>query len=134
VDGALLGGGARGRSLLLVGARGARRARGWARVANQDGTAYARVRFRRVPHPSRFGARRHVLWAVTDAAGPVYVGSLPVARLNRAPAYVRAENIDDRNFRLLVTAEKTYPVPRPAGRRVMHTRRSYQRRTRRVQR
>ena len=121
VEGALRGDGARGRSLLLVGARGARGARGWARVANQEGTAYARVRFRRVPHPSHFGARRHVLWAVTDAAGPVYVGSLPAARLNRAAAYVRAENIDDRNFRLLVTAEKTYPAPRPAGRRVMLT-------------
>ena len=122
VNGALRGDGVqRGRSLLLVGARGARGARGWAKVANQDGTAYARVRFRRVPHPSRFGARRHVLWAVTDEAGPVYVGSLPVARLNRSAAYVRAENIDDRNFRLLVTAEKTYPAPRPAGRRVMLT-------------
>ncbi|MCA1613002.1 MAG: hypothetical protein LC800_02370 [Acidobacteria bacterium] len=121
VNGALAGDGAAGRSLLLVGARGARGARGWARVANRGGTAYARVRFRRVPHPARFGARRHVLWAVTETAGPVYVGSLPLTRLNRAPAYVRAGNIDDRNFSLLVTAEKAYPAARPAGRRVMLT-------------
>ncbi len=124
VNGALRGGGggtAGGRSLLLVGGRGARGARGWARVASQAGTAYARVRFRRVPHPARFGARRHVLWAVTDEAGPVYVGSLPAARLNRSAAYVRAENVGDPKFRLLVTAEKTYPATRPAGRRVMLT-------------
>lgn len=121
VDGALRGEGADARSLVLVGGRGARGARGWARVASHDGTAYARVRFRRVPRPARFGARRHVLWAVTDAAGPVYVGSLPAARLNRAPAYVRAENVNDPKFRLLVTAEKTYPAARPAGRRVMLT-------------
>lgn len=132
VNGALRGGGgdgARGRSLSLVGGRGARRARGWARVASRGGTAYARVRFRRVPHPARYGARRHVLWAVTDEVGPVYVGSLPVARLNRAPAYVRAENVNDPKFRLLVTAEKTYPAPRPAGRRVLLTYKGRRRRT-----
>ncbi|HEY9282089.1 MAG TPA: hypothetical protein VIP46_01420, partial [Pyrinomonadaceae bacterium] len=76
---------------------------------------------RRVPPASRFGARRHVLWAVTDEAGPIYLGSLPEAGRDRAQTFVRAEGLRDPSFRLLVTAEQTYPAPRPAGRRVLLT-------------
>ena len=112
----------RARTLLLVAARGAgSRTRGVARVATDGGAAYARLRLRRVPPPSRFGARRHVLWAVTDEAGPIYLGSLPDAGRDRAPTFVRAEGLSDPTFRLLVTAEQTYPAPRPAGRRVLLT-------------
>ena len=92
-----------------------------AHVSNVNDAAYARLRLRRVPPPSRFGARRHVLWAVTDRAGPLYLGSLPPAGLNRAQTFVRAEGLGDPNFRLLVTAEQTYPAQRPAGRRVLLT-------------
>ncbi|HLL74290.1 MAG TPA: hypothetical protein VK421_03425, partial [Pyrinomonadaceae bacterium] len=112
----------RARTLLLVAARGAgSRTRGVARVANIGEAAYARLRLRRVPPPSRFGARRHILWAVTDEAGPIYLGSLPEAGLDRAQTFVRAEGLGDPNFRLLVTAEQTYPALRPAGRRVLLT-------------
>lgn len=112
----------RARRLLLVAARGAGgRAGGVAHVASTDEAAYARLRLRRVPPPSRFGARRHILWAVTDEGGPVYLGSLPEAGLDRAQTFVRAEGLSDPNFRLLVTAEQTYPAPRPAGRRVLLT-------------
>jgi hypothetical protein len=112
----------RARTLLLVAARGAgRRTRGLARVAGGDEAVYARLRLRRVPPPSRFGARRHVLWAVTDAAGPVYIGTLPEAGLDRAQTFVRAAGVADPNFRLLVTAERTCPSARPAGRRVLLT-------------
>jgi hypothetical protein len=112
----------RARTLLLVAARGAGgRARGVARVAGGRDAAYARLRLRRVPPPTRFGARRHVLWAVADEAGPVYLGSLPEAGLDRAETFVRAEGLTDPNFRLLVTAEQTYPAARPAGRRVLLT-------------
>ena len=60
-------------------------------------------------------------WAVTDAAGPAYIGSLPETGLNRAQTFVRAAGVTDPNFRLLVTAERTYPLARPAGRRVLLT-------------
>jgi len=110
------------RTLLLVAARGAGgRARGVARVAGGDDAAYARLRLRRVPPPSRFGARRHVLWAVTDEAGPIYIGSLPEAALDREQAFVRAKGVSDPQFRLLVTAEQAYPSTRPAGRSVLLT-------------
>jgi hypothetical protein len=49
------------RTLVLVGDRGARRARGTARVAtSNDGTAYVRVRFRRVPPGLRPHRRRQL--------------------------------------------------------------------------
>lgn len=112
----------RSRKLLLVAARGAgSRTRGVAHVSNVNDAAYARLRLRRVPPPSRFGARRHVLWAVTDEAGPIYLGSLPEAGINRAHTFVRADGLTDPTFRLLITAEQTYPAPRPAGRRVLLT-------------
>ena len=112
----------RARTLLLVAARGVgSRTRGVARVASGRDAAYARLRLRRVPPPSRFGARRHILWAVTDEAGPVYLGSLPEAGRDRAQTFVRAEGLNDPGFRLLVTAENTYPSARPTGRRVLLT-------------
>lgn len=108
------------RTLVLVGDRGARRARGTAHVTAEEGVAYARVRLRRVPPPRRFGGRRHVLWAVVPSDGLVYMGSLP-PNPNRAETYVRAAGVNDKRFRLLVTAERRNPVARPRGRRVVMT-------------
>lgn len=112
------------RTLVLVGDRGARRARGTARVATEDGTAYVRVRFRRVPPPARFGrGRRYAMWALRpEDMGTVYMGSLPARDINRRPTYARAEGVNSDKFRLLVTAERrTAPAPRPRGRRVLMT-------------
>ena len=111
------------RTLTLVGDRGARGARGTARVAMRDGTAYVRVRFRRVPPASRFGkGRRYAMWALIPEDGTVYMGSLPSTRnLNRRPTYARAEGVGSDKFRLLVTAERRTPTPRPRGRRVLMT-------------
>jgi hypothetical protein len=109
------------RTLTLVGEPGASRARGYASVATRGGTAYVRVRFRRVPHPSRFGVRKYVMWAVTPEGDPVFLRALPAARLNRRPTYARRPNFDATDFRLAVTAERAYPRPRPRGRRVMRT-------------
>ena len=112
------------RTLTLVGDRGARRARGTARVASEDGTAYVRVRFRRVPPPSRFGrGRRYTMWALNpENSGTVYMGTLPARDINRRPTYARTEGINSDKFRLLVTAERrAAPAPRPKGRRVLMT-------------
>jgi hypothetical protein len=111
------------RTLVLVGDRGARRARGTARVALQDGTAYVRVRFRRVPPPSRFGrGRRYAMWALIPEDGTVFMGSLPTRNLNRTQTYARTEGVNSDKFRLLVTAERrAAPAPRPRGRRVLMT-------------
>jgi hypothetical protein len=114
------------RTLALVGDRGARRARGTARVALQDGTAYVRVRFRRVPPPGRFGrGRRYAMWAlIPEEMNTVYMGSLPTRNLNRTQTYARTEGVNSDKFRLLVTAERrtaTAAPPRPRGRRVLMT-------------
>jgi hypothetical protein len=112
------------RTLTLVGDRGARGARGTARVATQeDGTAYVRVRFRRVPSPSRFGrGSRYAMWALNpENLGTTYMGALPARDINRRPTYVRTEGVNSNKFRLLVTAERRTPAPRPAGRRVLMT-------------
>jgi len=123
VDEALERDDAAARTLTLVGDRGARGARGTARVAMRDGTAYVRVRFRRVPPASRFGrGRRYAMWALIPEDGTVYMGSLPSTRnLNRRPTYARAEGVGSDKFRLLVTAERRTPTPRPRGRRVLMT-------------
>jgi hypothetical protein len=113
------------RTLLLVGDRGARRARGTARVAMQpDGTAYVRVRFRRVPKPSRFGrGRRYAMWALNpEELSTTYMGTLPSHDINRRQTYARTEGVNSNKFRLLVTAERrAAPATRPAGRRVLMT-------------
>jgi hypothetical protein len=112
------------RTLVLVGDRGARRARGTARVATlEDGTAYVRVRFRRVPPPSRYGrGRRYAMWAVIPEDGTVYMGTLPARDINRRQTYARTEGVNSNKFRLLVTAERrAAPAPRPRGRRVLMT-------------
>jgi hypothetical protein len=115
------------RTLLLVGDRGARGARGTARVALQDGTAYVRVRFRRVPHPSRFGrGRRYAMWAlIPEDMNTVFMGSLPTRNLNRTQTYARTEGVSSGKFRLLVTAEPRAATaatpPRLRGRRVLMT-------------
>jgi hypothetical protein len=111
------------RTLVLVGDRGARRARATARVATQDGTAYVRVRFRRVPPPTRFGrGRRYAMWALIPEDGTVYMGTLPARDINRRQTYARTEGVNSDKFRLLVTAERhAAPAPRPRGRRVLMT-------------
>lgn len=111
------------RTLTLVGDRGARGARGTARVATQDGTAYVRVRFRRVPPASRFGrGRRYAMWAlIPEDMSTVYMGSLPTRNLNRRQTYARTEGVRSDKFRLLVTAERRTPAARPRGRRVLMT-------------
>lgn len=114
------------RTLTLVGDRGARRARGTARVATQDGTAYVRVRFRRVPPASRYGrGRRYAMWAlIPEDMSTIYMGSLPTRNLNRRQTYARTEGVRSDKFRLLVTAERrnaALPAPRPTGRRVLMT-------------
>jgi hypothetical protein len=115
------------RTLVLVGDRGARRARGTARVATRgDGTAYVRVRFRRVPPPTRFGrGRRYSMWALNPAdLGTTYMGTLPARDINRRPTYARTEGVNSDKFRLLVTAERrAAPTARrrPTGRRVLMT-------------
>jgi len=110
------------RTLVLVGDRGARYARGVARVATQNGTAYVRVRFRRVPPASRFGARsRYAMWALIPEDGTIYMGSLPSRNLNGTETYARTEGVNSDKFRLLVTAEPRIPTTRLRGRRVMMT-------------
>ncbi|HEX9919492.1 MAG TPA: hypothetical protein VGA87_10010, partial [Pyrinomonadaceae bacterium] len=112
------------RTLVLVGDRGARSARGTARVATrEDGTAYVRVRFRRVPPPSRFGrGRRYAMWALNpEDLGTTYMGTLPARDINRRQTYARTEGVNSDKFRLLVTAERRTPAPRPTGRRVLMT-------------
>ncbi|MGI9105552.1 MAG: hypothetical protein ACR2G4_04815 [Pyrinomonadaceae bacterium] len=112
----------RARTLMLVGDRGARRARAVARVATQNGTAYVRVRFRRVPPASRFGAgSRYAMWALIPEDGTVYLGSLPTRNLNGRHTYARTEGVNSDKFRLLVTAEPRIPTTRLRGRRVLMT-------------
>jgi hypothetical protein len=114
------------RTLTLVGDRGARGARGTARVALQDGTAYVRVRFRRVPPSTRFGrGRRYAMWAlIPEDMGTVFMGNLPTRNLNRTQTYARTEGVNSEKFRLLVTAERRAAhaaPPRLRGRRVLMT-------------
>jgi hypothetical protein len=112
----ILAGETNAREITLVGVRrSARRARGSARVATADGTAYVRARFGHVPAPARFGASRYVLWGTTPTGRSVYLGSLPRRGLNNTDTYTRARGIDATQFDLLVTAER--------GRRVRGTRR-----------
>lgn len=109
------------RTVTLVGERGARRASGVARVVARDGTAYVRVRFRRVPPPARFGAKRYVLWASSDEDGTLFLRALPKRRLNNRNTYARRRGVKAGDFTLRVTAEKRHPSARPRGRRVMRT-------------
>jgi hypothetical protein len=108
--------GAGARDLSLVGTRLAPRARGRARVAAAESSAYARTRLRRVPPPERLGADRYVLWALTSEGRALYLGSLPRVGLNGTESYVRGGPVGaDEQFDLLVTAE--------TGRRVRGVRR-----------
>jgi hypothetical protein len=109
------------RTLTLAGEGAARRAGGEARVATREGTAYVRVRFRRVPPPSRFGVRKYVMWAETPDEGTLFLRALPATRLNRRTVYARRPNVTSNDFSLAVTAERSYPRPRPRGRRVLKT-------------
>lgn len=109
------------RTLTLTGEGATRRAGGDARVATREGTAYVRVRFRRVPPPSRFGVRKYVMWAETPDEGALFLRALPASRLNRRTVYARRPNVNSNDFSLAVTAERSYPRPRPRGRRVLKT-------------
>jgi hypothetical protein len=109
------------RTLTLAGEGAAGRAGGDARVATREGTAYVRVRFRRVPPPSRFGVRKYVMWAETHDDGALFLRALPASRLNRRTVYARRPNVSSNDFSLAVTAERSYPRPRPSGRRVLKT-------------
>jgi hypothetical protein len=109
------------RTLTLAGEGAASRAGGDARVATREGTAYVRVRFRRVPPPSRFGVRKYVMWAETPDEGALFLRALPASRLNRRTVYARRLNVRSNDFSLAVTAERSYPRPRPRGRHVMKT-------------
>jgi hypothetical protein len=81
------------------------------------------VRFRRVPPPSRFGrGRRYAMWALNpEDLGTTYMGTLPARGINRGQTYARTEGVKSDKFRLLVTAERRTPAPRPTGRRVLMT-------------
>jgi hypothetical protein len=109
------------RTLTLAGEGAASRAGGDARVATREGTAYVRVRFSRVPPPSRYGVRKYVMWAETPGEGPLFLRALPATRLNRRTVYARRPNVSANDFSLAVTAERSYPHPRPRGRRVLKT-------------
>jgi hypothetical protein len=110
------------RTLTLAGLDGARRARGDARVAAREGTAYVRVRFRHVPPPARYGARRYVMWAqLPEADHALFLRALPARGLNRRATYARRRDVNSPDFNLVVTAERRYPRPRPAGRQVLKT-------------
>jgi hypothetical protein len=109
------------RTLTLAGLGGARRARGDARVATREGTAYVRVRFRNIPSPARYGARRYVMWAQLPEDHALFLRALPARGLNRRATYARRRDVNSPDFRLLVTAERRYPRARPAGRQVLKT-------------
>ncbi|MDT7602830.1 MAG: hypothetical protein QOF61_827, partial [Acidobacteriota bacterium] len=110
------------RTLALTGEDGARAASAVAKVATRDGTAYVRVRFRGVPLPARFHVRKYVMWAQLPEDGTLFLRALPARGLNRRTTYARRRNVNADNFQLLVTAERSYPHPRPRGRRVLITR------------
>ncbi|MFL6229755.1 MAG: hypothetical protein ACJ741_13370 [Pyrinomonadaceae bacterium] len=109
------------RTLTLSGEDGARKASGEAKVATRDGTAYVRVRFSGVPRPSRFGVRKYVMWAQPPSDAPLFLRALPARGLNRRETYARRANVNSTDFQLLVTAERSYPHPRPRGRKVLKT-------------
>jgi hypothetical protein len=110
------------RTLTLAGVDGARRATGFARVATREGVAYVRVRFRRMPSPTRLGARKYVMWAqAPDADGALFLRALPRRGLNRRATYARRPNFNSNDFNLLVTAERRSPAARPRGRHVLYT-------------
>jgi hypothetical protein len=116
-----VGDSASARTLTLAGPGGASRARGDAQVAMREGTAYVRVRFRHVPSPARYGARKYVMWAQLAEDGPLFLRALPARGLNRRATYARRRDVNSPDFRLFVTAERRYPRPRPAGRQVLKT-------------
>lgn len=109
------------RTLTLAGVDGARRAEGRARVATRDGVAYVRVRFRRLPSPSRLGARRYVMWAQAPDDDALFLRALPRRGFNRRATYARRPNFNSNDFSLLVTAERRHPTARPHGRRILKT-------------
>lgn len=109
------------RTLEMVGEDRARGARADALVAARGGTAYVRVRFRRVPPPTRYGVRKYVMWAETPDDGVLFLRALPARRLNRRTIYARRRNVGATEFNLAVTAERSYPAAHPRGRRVLTT-------------
>jgi hypothetical protein len=61
------------------------------------------------------------MWALIPEDGTVYMGTLPALIINRRQTYARTEGVNSDKFRLLVTAERRTPAPRPVGRRVLMT-------------
>ena len=109
------------RTLSLTGGEAAPNARGQARVASLNGSTYVWMRVANLPKPTANGANAFVLWAVAPDGRVAYLGSLPPSGLNTGDTYVRASGINFDKFDLAVTAERTRPLARPAGRRVLVT-------------
>lgn len=122
VDGALYTHGG-GRTLELVGAEAALRAKGVARATAEAGNAYARLRFRDVPLPSTIGASTYVLWGAQTDGRILYMGSLPATSdINTVEIYVRTGGFNADDYYLFVTAEQQRPLPQPLGRRALSPR------------
>jgi hypothetical protein len=109
-----------GRTLELVGAETALKAKGVARATAEAGNAYARLRFRNVPLPSTIGANTYVLWGAQPDGRILYMGSLPeTSDINTAEIYVRTGGFNADDYYLFVTAEQQRPLPQPLGRRAL---------------
>lgn len=109
------------RTLTLKGGEAAPNARGVARVASRNNSTYVWMRAANLPTSSAIGLNTLVLWAIAPDGRTAYLGSLPPSGLNTGDTYVRASGINFENFDLAVTTERTRPVARPAGRRVLVT-------------
>jgi hypothetical protein len=109
------------RTLSLTGGEAAPNARGQARVATRNNSTYVWMRVANLPASTATGANTLVLWAVAPDGRVAYLGSLPPSGLNTGDTYVRASGINFEKFDLAVTSERTRPVARPAGRRVLVT-------------
>jgi hypothetical protein len=109
-----------GRVIELGGERPAPDARGTARAATHEGSAYVLATFRGVPLPSTVGASVYVLWAIVPDGRIVYMGSLPSTEdLNAAGIYVRTAGFGQDTFELFVTAERARPAPAPSDNKVL---------------
>ena len=111
-----------GRTLLLTGDKAAPRARGLARVAARDRTAFVVGRIRNLPRPlTTPGDTTYVLWAIAPDGQIHYLGSLPTAEFDNAYFYVRAGGINADEFTLAVTSERQRPVGSPSKRQALST-------------
>ncbi|HMF55764.1 MAG TPA: hypothetical protein VK619_05355 [Pyrinomonadaceae bacterium] len=112
-----------GRTLTLTGAGGVvPSARGVARIAVLNGTAFVRARLVNLPSPVRLGASEYIVWGRLRDGRTIYMGTLPASGFNGNDVYVRLNNANFEDFQLFVTAERTHPALFPSGRRVLVTR------------